>query len=78
VPVKKAAEFPKGGKAMGKLSSIMTIVFSKNYLLATDKKAYIMGGEKTLLQAEGLLNQINSPLEGMRYELTAVSKKGKK
>lgn len=65
---------------MSKLSSIMTIVFSKNYLLATDKKAYIMGGAKTLDQATGLINQINSPLEGMRYELTAVSsvKKGKK
>lgn len=65
---------------MGKLSSILTIVFSKNYLIATDKKAYIMGGEKTLDQATGLINQINSPLEGMRYELTAVSsvRKGKK
>ena len=64
---------------MSKLSSILTIVFSKNYLIATDKKAYIMGGEKTLDQATGLINQINKPLEGMRYELTAVSKvkKGK-
>jgi len=59
---------------MSKLSSIMTIVFSKNYLLATDKKAYIMGGVKTLDQATGLINQINKPLENMRYELTAVSK----
>lgn len=65
---------------MGKLDTILTVIFSKNYLLATDKKAYIMGGEKTLDQATGLINQINSPLEGMRYELTAVSnvKKGKK
>lgn len=39
-----------------------------------------MGGQKTLIQTEGLLNQINAPLEGMRYELTAVSelKKAKK
>ena len=65
---------------MGKLDTILTVIFSKNYLLATDKKAYIMVGEKTLDQATGLINQINSPLEGMRYELTAVSnvKKGKK
>ncbi len=55
---------------MNKLSACFTILLSKNFLLATDKKAYVRGGRKTLNRTEDLLKSFGMPIDGMRYEYT--------
>lgn len=55
---------------MNKLNACIKILLAKNFLLATDKMAYVRGGRRTLDRTEALLNSFGTTIDGMRYEYT--------
>lgn len=55
---------------MNKFEACLKIVFTKNFILATEKESYVRGSSLVLRRVERLLQQFPTTVEGMRYEYT--------
>lgn len=58
-----------------KIKAIFKIIFAKEYLVATDKTALLMGSDKAIKQAQILIKYLGPTKFAVQYRLTNTARK---